>query len=227
MLLFSLQSSFASDSGEYVNAAIATQSFVWLFYVISYISGAALLLSIVSIFGDYDRFKQRAENPSRQIVFRFVIAAVLMNPSVNIKMMSETLGFETSSSNEFCFAYNLVPKGGTDGGIKTDGSTRECYSSNMNKLQSTLLASNENINKDELGDFLNGRFKVVIGVFQIIALYFYLSAWFKIYSISEGKERQTTYAKQLIVIVFSTIFLNLPAAINFTLDWVSSLIKTT
>ncbi|HHJ3080188.1 TPA: hypothetical protein ACPVZG_004039 [Vibrio parahaemolyticus] len=215
---------FAQAEGEqsFLEAAISIQSFIGLFYVASFIVGATILLSIVSTLADFDKFKQRAENPARQLAIRFVIAGILMNPSTSVMVMSETLGFSVSNDNQFCFAYNLKPNP-TEGGVVTDGSTRQCYQSAATNLQKALKEKHTQLDESELQKFLQGKFKVVIGVFQVIAMYFYLSAWFKIYAISEGKERQTTYGKQIIVLIFSTLFLNLPAAMEQIYTWVSKI----
>lgn len=201
------------------------QSFIALFYMVSFICGAALLLSIVSTFADYEKFKQRAENPSRQLIIRALIAGILMNPSTSVMILSETLGFQVNKSNHFCFAYqlNAVKSGDV---IKQDGTTRECYNTATNNLQSSLKAKYDTLNATELASFLTGKFKIVVTIFQVIAMYFYLSAWFKIYSISEGKERQTTYGKQVIVLLFSTVFLNLPTAMDAGYKWLNSINTT-
>ncbi|ELP5898569.1 hypothetical protein QTV49_000443 [Vibrio vulnificus] len=215
---------FANANGEqsFLEAAISIQSFMGLFYVASFIVGATILLSIVSSLADFDKFKQRAENPARQLAVKFVVAGILMNPSTSVMVMSETLGFSVSNDNQFCFAYNLTPNS-TEGGVVTDGSTRKCYESAATNLQKALKQKHTQLDESELQKFLQGKFKVVVGVFQVIAMYFYLSAWFKIYAISEGKERQTTYGKQIIVIIFSTLFLNLPAAMEQIYSWVSKI----
>ena len=130
---------FAQAEGEqsFLEAAISIQSFIGLFYVASFIVGATILLSIVSTLADFDKFKQRAENPARQLAIRFVIAGILMNPSTSVMVMSETLGFSVSNDNQFCFAYNLKPNP-TEGGVVTDGSTRQCYESAATNLQKAL-----------------------------------------------------------------------------------------
>ncbi|EIO4083903.1 hypothetical protein LQK65_004385 [Vibrio parahaemolyticus] len=212
----------AEGEQSFLEAAISIQSFIGLFYVVSFIVGATILLSIVSTLADFDKFKQRAENPARQLAIRFVIAGILMNPSTSVMVMSETLGFSVSNENQFCFAYNLKPNP-TEGGVITDGSTRQCYKSAATSLQNALKEKHSQLDKSELQTFLQGKFKVVIGVFQVIAMYFYLSAWFKIYSISEGKERQTTYGKQIVVLIFSTVFLNLPSAMEQIYSWISKI----
>ncbi|KDM90813.1 hypothetical protein [Photobacterium galatheae] len=225
LLALSPAAAFAeAEAGEqtqsFIQAAINIQSFIGLFYVVSFIVGATILLSIVSTFADFEKFKQRAENPARQLVVRFIIAGILMNPSTSVMLMSETFGFSVSKESQFCFAYNLNPNT-AKGGVDTDGKTRECYKTASNNLQELLKEKHTQLTESELQKFLDGRFKVVVGVFQVIAMYFYLSAWFKIYAISEGKERQTSYGKQVIVLLFSTLFLNLPAAMEQIYLWVS------
>ncbi|MCY9865138.1 hypothetical protein OTK49_21700 [Vibrio coralliirubri] len=213
-----------SGSSQYISAGQVTQSFISLFYVASFIAGGALLLSIISSISDFDKFKQRAENPARQLVVRFVIAGILMSPATSIQIMTETLGLESTKTSKFCFAYTLNPERG-ESGVKTDGSVRKCYSDSMTSMQSSLKESYSNIDEGELSDFLNGKFMVVVGIFQVIAMYFYLSAWFKIYAISEGKERQSSYGKQVIVLIFSTMFLNLPVVMDATFTWFAEAIK--
>lgn len=182
------------------------------------------MLSIISSISDFDKFKQRAENPARQLVVRFVIAGILMSPAQSISIMTQTLGLESTSASKFCFAYTLDPML-RESGVKTDGNVRQCYKDSMTSMQSSLKETYANIDEGELSEFLNGKFMVVVGIFQVIAMYFYLSAWFKIYAISEGKERQSSYGKQVIVLLFSTMFLNLPVIMDSVFTWFADAIK--
>ena len=191
--------------------------------MVSFMFGAALILSIISTLSDFEKFKQRAENPSRQLIVRGLIAAILMNPASSVMVLSETLGFNVTKNNEFCFAYRLDPQTRNHDVIRQNGETRECYKKATNSLQKQLKDKYETLNSTELSKFFNGKFKLVISIFQVIAMYFYLSAWFKIYSISEGKERQTTYGKQVVVLLFSTVFLNLPTAMDAGYQWLNTL----
>lgn len=213
-----------ADSGQLdINIGKGAQSFIALFYMVSFMCGAALVLSIISTLSDFEKFKQRAENPSRQLIVRGLIAAILMNPASSVMVLSETLGFNVTNKNEFCFAYQLDPQTKNHDVIKKNGQTRGCYTKATSSLQKQLEEKYKTLNSTEVSKFFNGKFKLVISIFQVIAMYFYLSAWFKIYSISEGKERQTTYGKQVVVLLFSTVFLNLPTAMDAGYQWLNTI----
>ncbi len=210
----------AAEEGS--EAGQILQSIVGLFYVCSFICGAILLLGIVSAIADFDRFKQRSENAGRQLVIRFIIAAILMSPNTSIETVSKTLGFDVNEETQFCFSYQLKTSENKNG-VVINGADNNCYRNATNRLAEELRAKYSSLDENALNQFLSGKFKVVVGVFQVIAMYFYFSAWFKIYSISEGKERQTTYGKQIIVMVFSTIFLNLPTALASGYEFIKSM----
>lgn len=214
--------SLADDSDKVRSELVV--SIQYFAYALSIVMGVMVLKSIVSTLLDYDRFKQQSENPMHRLAMKVLISAVLLSPQMTLNMTMNTLGYETKESESYCFAYTSgVEKKGFFGGTQTGGAQSACIKESTNKYVNDLVNKLNDTNKTELSDFLGKNFTFLVGMFQGIALIFYFLAWFKIYSISEGKERQTTYGRQMLVLLFSALVINLPKTIEVSINFFKSI----
>ncbi|PSU89766.1 hypothetical protein [Photobacterium kishitanii] len=195
--------------------------FIVLIYSVAFMGGAYFILTIIGNLCDFDKFKQRSDSPIRQLFVRGLIAGILMNPSNIIGMVSNSLGYDLNGDASYCFAFSETLQ--TASSAKVDNgsglnwkykSHEGCFTSATNSYVKKLTDKINQSEHKKITDLLVGKFRIIVGIFQTIAIYFFFSAWFKIAQISEGKERQTTYGKQIIIIIVSCVFINLPSTIQ-------------
>ncbi|ELP6119033.1 TPA: hypothetical protein I7730_16395 [Vibrio vulnificus] len=228
-----LATSPAFASGDPVAAASIGKeisALMILIYAVSILLGLKILLTIVFDVLNWSRFSQEHANSMRVIVVKAAVAAVLLSPQASIMMISNTLGFSSSMEEPYCFAYTnklgqndfkSLKFDGTDS-LQGDGNVSKCYETASSNYISELKNKMDDAEKNRVEAFLNGNARIVIAIFQVIAAYFYFSAWYTIMQISNGTERQSTYGKQIVIIIVSSGFLNLPHLMLF----VSNIILT-
>lgn len=207
---------------------------MYLLYAVSFVGGLFILKSSVTHFLKFKENQARGQNSGAKIVVGFIIAGALLSPTKSINLTLNTLGIAEDGGG-YCFAYKVdfindhqtarnkdISQGSGDvigaNSLLSNGSNADsCLTAPLTKLQGKL--------KDKTGDSGlwdklkdSSEFQFLVGMIQVIAMYFYFSAWFKVWSISEGKGGQgETYGPQAITIFFSSLVYNLPATLDLVI----------
>ena len=213
----------ASSDNIAQSSGVILSGIMSLVYLGAFLSGCYLTFGVIQGIATFEQLKRNSSNPVGQLIMKMIIAGVLLAPSAAIQMGSNTLGF-TSGGGSYCYAFSddlkNVSTDSSSKGIVDYSQTGDCFatatSSYVNKLTDKLAASQ----KDSVKALLVGKIRVVIGIFQTIAAYFFFTAWFTITKISDGTERQSTYAKQAVIIMVSLVFINMPSLVDWGYEFI-------
>ncbi len=209
---------------------------LYLAYAVSFIMGVFALKTTVSNFLSFKEDRNRKPNAGRTIVLGFILSGVLLNPSQSIQFTVNSLGIDSETSTGYCFAYDAsfldqLQKTRNEDVTNATSSlqasslgnftaeSKDCFKEPLTRLQKK--AADKIDNNKGLWDKLStsNEFKFLIGLIQVIAVFFYFNAWFKIWAISEGKgQRDDTYGSQAITIVASSFVFNIPSTISLLLN---------
>lgn len=241
-LIFSV-TALAEDGGSSAESwdkqALLVSSFLYLAYALAFIGGLFALKSAISGFLNYQEESQRGEGGAgRKIIIRLMIAGVLLDPQASIDTMMKTVGIKEADGLSYCYAYDPTFlndfKSTRNKDVESDLSDSD-YVSTSSKAKG-CIEEPLNILQEKLGDKVNEdgsiwqmistqkHFTFLVGVLQTIAIFFYFNAWFKIWAISDGKDRQSTYKGQVLTIIFSSFVINLPKTIEVIINTFSGLI---
>ncbi len=238
MLLAAPTIAFADQAGSNVtpeqlaqNRAMLVSALLYLLYAVSFIGGLWVLKTSVGHFLSYKENQVRGQHSGKKIVIGFIIAGALLSPTKSINLTLSTIGINDGSENGYCFAYDTTflkdhqaarnadiqdkSSGVIDAKSLIGGSaTPSCLTTPLTKLQDALKQSGEKKGLwDKLGE--SSEFQFLIGLIQVIAVYFYFTAWFKVWSISEGKGAQgESYGPHVVTIFFSSLVYNLPSTLD-------------
>ncbi len=221
-----------SADNEY--RAIVTTSFLYLAYAIAFIGGLWALKTAIDGFANYQEETQRGEGTAgKKIVLRFLVAGVLLNPEASIETTMNTLKLTGGDNGlSYCYAYdpsflgdlqtnrNKDIKNGSNGLIETSSLVQaskvpDCMDEPTTIAQKLLKQNTDSDSKGIFGKIQGHEdIQFLIAILQVIATFFYFNAWFTIWSIADGKDRQATYKGQVLTILFSAFVINLPATIT-------------
>lgn len=225
----------AQTDVEIYRASVVT-ALLYLAYAIAFVMGLFALKTTVSNLMSFKEDRNRKPNAGRAIVLGFLLSGVLLNPSQSINFTVNSLGINSNTSTGYCFAYDAsfldtlqqtrnqdvdndtASLDATTLGDHAAGS-KQCFSEPLTRLQQK--AGEKIDNNKGLWDKLStsNEFKFLIGLIQVIAVFFYFNAWFKVWAISEGKGgREDTYGSQAITIIASSFVYNIPATISLLLN---------
>ncbi|MGR5368512.1 hypothetical protein [Photobacterium damselae] len=205
-------------------SGIILSGIMGVIYVGAFLSGCYLTWRVIHGIATFDQLKRSSTNPIGQLITKMVIAGMLLAPSFTVRMGSGTLGL-TSGNNDFCYAFSSdlssVASDSATKRILQYSQSGDCFKSATSEYVSKLTDKLEESQKGAVESLLVGKFRVVIGIFQTIAAYFFFTAWFTITKISDGTERQSTYSKQAVIIIISILFINMPSLVGWGYDFIS------
>lgn len=207
----------ASSSGIILSGIMA------LIYLGSFLSGCYLTWRVIHGIATFEQLKRSSTNPIGQLIVKMVIAGMLLAPSLTVQMGSNTLGL--TSGGDYCYAFSSdLSSMASDSATKRIlqySQSGDCFKSATSEYVGKLTEKLADSQKGVVESLLVGKFRVVIGIFQTIAAYFFFTAWFTITKISDGTERQSTYSKQAVIIIVSLLFINMPSLVNWGYDFIT------
>ncbi|CAH7346726.1 conserved membrane hypothetical protein [Vibrio chagasii] len=222
-----------ADNGK-IPAAAVIFILTYAAYSISIAGGLFLLYKLIDGIKNYSELSQRDEHLSKKLVVRMMLAGAMLNPQGIVSMMTaSTVGDDGNLSGQ-CYAYKMsfdedisdfstiMRNSSGSGGASSvkdaiwkkatasDGAKNDCYDKAttdfVNKLSSELHDSERTI----FEKLMSEKVRFIVGLIQVIGLFFFINAWFKVWAIAEGTERQSTYKGQAVVIIMSSLIINLP-----------------
>ncbi|MDK9793282.1 hypothetical protein [Vibrio sp. D431a] len=243
--LFSFSAS--ANTGGQIPASAIVYVLMYSAYMLSVGAGLFALYKLIDGIRNYTDLSQRDEHLSKKLAARLILAGLLLNPQGTVTMVTNTVIGDDGNKDGQCYAYQMnfdesMTKFQSD--IKSIASTNsdpisrvksriynagskagehECYTEPTSKFVQKLsgeLADKESKLFDQL---MSTKARFLIGLIQAIGLFFFFNAWIKMWAISEGTERQSTYKGQMLVVAMSSLIINLPKTAELIINTYGSI----
>lgn len=206
------------------SAGIVLSGAMALIYLGAFLGGAYLIWRVIHGIATFDQLKRSSTNPIGQLIIKAIIGGMLLAPALTIQLGSNTLGF-TNGNEQYCYAFSselsAMSSNSKTKGILQYSAPNDCFKTATSGYVQKLTDRLADSQKSAVESLLVGKFRVVIGIFQTIAMYFLFTAWFTITKISDGTERQSSYSKQAVIIMVSLLFINMPSLVEWGYDFIT------
>ncbi|WP_318493168.1 hypothetical protein [Photobacterium leiognathi] len=220
LILFFISLSTSADTGGSDTFEADQKSLVT-----SLLSASVSVSLVVGLYFGYKaciRFieKQKYPNDPRYeltgALWYLLTMVALINPFIGFDWILQTLAL--ADPNGICIAYNSIS---TD---ITSISDPNCFQTNTSSYSQNLLNTLKASSGSKFAELFNNNFRFLVGIFQVIAFVFYIIGWVKLTSILDGTERNSKIMP-CVMIICSSLVMNLPFILKVILDGVEILIK--
>jgi hypothetical protein len=210
----------SAPAGEMYTITASTPSEMELIaintYMLSYYIG--LMLGIVMFLVGIKKLIEHSKNPNDPrnglggVLVVMIGASLLFGLQSTISMTASTL----TGSEGHCFIYSdkVTQRGGGDSLNKHPSS---CFDPKNSEITDTLRKKLEDEGKTAALENLDKKITILFTVFQAIGLIYFIKAIFLLKSAAEG-QNSTTYGKILIMLIFSSLVIDMPNTMQMLLD---------
>ncbi|MGR5269745.1 hypothetical protein ACPV5R_18555 [Vibrio astriarenae] len=222
----------AVQSGGKLPASGIIYILIFTAYSVSVAGGLFLLYKLIDGVRNYSELVKSDPHLSKKIAVRLMLSGALLNPQGLVSMITaSTIGDDGNKAGQ-CYAYSMDfdmkmdtfsdMLAGASGGVSdvkkniwsnissAEKTKNKCYEEATSAYISMLVKELHKSEQELFDKLMSSKVRFLIGLVQVIGLFFFINAWLKVYAISEGSDRQSTYKGQAVVIIMSSLIINLP-----------------
>jgi hypothetical protein len=188
-------------------------------YILVRVFGAlsALILAFMGIrkLVDYSKDDRNPKNSPMSAIVIFFAAGLMMNLDQSMTIMVNTI----NGSGGYCFY-------GDTSSNTTFGNDSSCFENAMSVTDDLAKQMQNKTKTEESMSKLKDKLKTLFMLFQIVGVIYFIKGVYMLKAASEGAQ-DVTYGKIIMILIASTLVIDMPHTIDMIISLISSWNETT